>query len=526
MDNVAGLLKTLKGYMGFQAVDGTLAVTAEMPEKFYDVYLTALTLTGKVDLTDLNAVETEIAYTFLADYVKILTGEGVDATTYVNTLKKLGKEDLLAGYETYIDELLGMLGDSFTYDEEAENYALSLTASKELLEKILAIFGGDNLGSVTGLIKEMKDGGALIIPLTAEVTNFNDNNAAEDKYEAFIVNQGALNQGGLDKLEVVNISTNLAADLVNSSGFNVVILQKNLGDDEHPVNLVIDADTNAYLDLNGKIITGNVTVNGQLTLIDSTFDTANAGGINGELFGNNISVIAGKYTTDVAKWLKSGYVQAEGAADELKAVSNELYTMTKQAPMAMRRAAQTPNEIVTVTLNTDLLQNRQDLNKSMAKAVAVDLASDLLMNFYTAASLSFGTEMEIYDIDDAELTTLLQWYADGITEIDAVNKALDCLNEEGLMNFINQVIEDMTDFETIAKGEVIASYDISSKCWTIVVEKQPDNSFDGGIAANPDLTKALTLNIEIAGEKEEVITDLAAELDKIVTSAIAIDEIE
>ncbi|MBQ6948839.1 MAG: hypothetical protein IJN41_04060, partial [Firmicutes bacterium] len=313
MDNVAGLLKTLKGYMGFQAVDGTLAVTAEMPEKFYDVYLTALTLTGKVDLTDLNAVETEIAYTFLADYVKILTGEGVDATTYVNTLKKLGKEDLLAGYETYINELLGMLGNSFTYDKENENYALSLTASKELLEKILAIFGGDNLGSVTGLIKEMKDGGALIIPLTAEVTNFNDDNAEQNLYEAFIVNQGALGNSGTGKLEVVNISTDLAADLAKSSGFNVVILQKDLGDDEHPVDLVIDADTNAYLDLNGKIITGNVTVNGQLTLIDSTFDTANAGGINGELFGNNISVIAGKYTTDVAKWLKSGYVQAEGA---------------------------------------------------------------------------------------------------------------------------------------------------------------------------------------------------------------------
>ncbi len=520
LNSVAGLLKKMSSYITFQANDGAMDVTASMPEEFYDIYLTALSLTGEVDLTDLNAVDTAVAYEFLEDQIKVMTGEGVDSTTYVKTLKKLGREDLLAGYENYVDMLLEMLDGSFTYDDEAENYALSLKATKDMLNKVLAVFGGDNLGSLTGLIKEMKDGAEpLTIPVTAVVSNFHDENAEADRYEAFIMNQGSLNASGLmDKLTAVNCSTGLSADLANSSGFNLVILQKDLGDAQNPITLTIDEDTNAYLDLNGKTFIGDVIVNGKLTLIDSTLDTVNAGGIEGTLSGNDITVISGKYTSDVSAYLKDGYVQ-----DENGVVSNKLYTMSKQTPMALRRTA---DEIVTVTLNADVLKDSSDLSESMAKAVALDLVSDLLMNYYTAASLSFGQDdggnsMNIYDV---QMTELLSLYAGENTAVEAVNKALDCLDEGGLKNFINQVIVDMTDFETIADGDVIASYDITTKGWKIAIE-EVNGAFDASITSG-DVAKNITLNIEIGGTNEDVITDLAAELAKIVTSDIKIDTLE
>ena len=57
--------------------------------------------TGNVDKTDMNAINSEIVFQFLWDYVEEILATDADTTTYTNTLAQVGVNYDLTGAEDY-----------------------------------------------------------------------------------------------------------------------------------------------------------------------------------------------------------------------------------------------------------------------------------------------------------------------------------------------------------------------------------------------------------------------------------------
>lgn len=493
MGTVAKALTAVKNYMTFQSKDGVLSVDLNLPEKVYEVYLTTLLVTKTIDMTDINAINNEIAFMFLYDYIDMVINSDATTTTYTNTLAMLGQDYDLTGYEQYYQ----MLKKAFTAEGVAVNttdsdgiFDVSISANgKTAIDSLIGLIGMDVSAYDTylGMVKEYKNDGSA---LTATVVATLDDTYTD--YEALVLDINATGNSTVQTLaNKFDYTTNLPARVGTIANQAVVILM----DD-------VDGDLNfkgtTLLDLNGYTVNGSVSAaNGTVIIIDSSLaeNAEDMGSVTGTISGN-VTIIAGKYNADVTAFLKEGYVQKNGV------VSNEYYTIVMDE-----------NGNLTVKLDAAVL-NAKELPD--VQTMVIDLVTELVLDGYTMNSLSIDGN-QVYAITLDDIVNMLT----GTNRLDnAVKQVVGMVNSPEIANLINTVLDDLTDFDAlkvaIENDEAALSYSYVTGAWDIAFEHITDGDYLT-VNLTTDLDESeKTINFVIVGSDEDKqhVADLMGALDE------------
>ena len=498
---VTGLsyLEKVQNYVAFYSVadEGHLAVELTLPEKVYEAYLTALLATNEVDKADMNAVDSYIATMFLYDYISLVAEDDtITSTTYQNTLEildelvnKHSSHDIpdwdLTKYEDHY-QILRKVYNGITIDQDADHACIEITGSGVALLAAIEDLGYslDKYDLWLSMVKEFNDDEAeLTAHVDGTLTNTNKD------FEAAILD---IRASGDNKVETIAKKFDYTDDLCKrveslAGGAVIVLLDDVTGD------LSFDATT--VLDLNGKTITGNITSNGKLYIVDSTMDTYDCGTVNGKISGN-VVITGGNYTNDVTAYLPDGYTM-DGTT-----VKNAVYYID----------GETNEVVINSAYYTEAYVNGYLPN---VKAVAADIAVDLVANYYACAAVSVDGA-ELYDIELVD--DLLCLLNRDVTGTELVNDLLDCL-KPGCNTFINAVIDDLMDFAAIeaaaTNGTAIASYEITTAAWAVELKHTSDDHFDIGIGSNEENGKTFTVNLVLDGENAAYVAQVAHHLDAI-----------
>lgn len=507
MATVSKGLEKVKPYMSFRAENGLMNIDLNLPEKIYEVYLTALLATGNVDKTDMNAINSEIAFQFLWDYVEEILATDADTTTYTNTLAQVGVNYDLTGAEDYyqmVKKALKNEGVVINPEDDNEDVDISVTAkSQKAIDGLISLLGVDISAYETylGMVYEYKYEDAEITAAAKAVLKNTNND-----FEAALIDLNAT--GATNKF---NYTNNLPARVTTIADKAFIILL-----DDVDGELVFDAGI-TILDLNGKNVNDDIIVNGgTLYIIDSTLNTAGAGEVVGTVSGN-AKIFAGVYNNqNVTSFLPEGYKQLDNGA-----VSNRLYTL------------ETVENNTTVAISTDLLRNRNVDYFDFVKALAIDLGVDVVLNHYTSAALAFEGS-ELYNIRFDDLLALLNSTE---KKADLVQKVIDSINIGNFDDFINTIIADMLDFDAIKAAAdnraALVTYNMTTLPFAVDVEHQmPEDYIEFGICAtdNEKLAKNFSISLKAALDADnDYIAKVANVLNKVVDDStyvtVTIDEV-
>ena len=515
LTSLTGTLDLVKSWVTFDVVDGdrentNLAVNVKvnLPEKVYEIYVAALRMTDNLDENDVNAVNEAVAYEFLKDYMDVLLGADVTTTTLANTAEKLGKTvEMKDIYQKIFSAVQGKLnyGKDIVYDANGASALLTATnveISKALdsAETMLETGMIDTIKSLVieceGYKAETGDGTVTVkVGLNAVLTNYTDGDDEDTNidtdYEAIVIDTAALKQGALlDKVNVFDLTEDLAARVAEGfDSYAAIMLQKDVTADLTFTNV-------AVLDLNGHTLTGNIVANDTLIIIDSTLDTDSCGGVNGTITGSKVTVLAGKYTSDVSAFLNSGYALENGT------VQNEVYTISVDE-----------DGNITFTVNSEILNMT---TAPSVKALAIDMAMDLAMNGFTAASLKLAGNT-VYAVD---FENLIEVY-----NAQDVNAVLDLIDMKGIETFVNAVIADCLDFAAINAAvnadENILTYTMTTAPWKITLTHDTvSDSLVVGVEAGEE--KTVNVNVKIDGDNMDEVKALTAALQEAVKAEASV----
>ena len=486
MQTALSALELMKGYLNFYSSNGILEVELNLPDQVYGAYLTALVATGNIDKEDINVINQEIAFQFLCDYMDAIIKSEADMTTLENTLSALGKKMTLEQYNSYYKMLAGSLNYEVLEGNGGMNFGLNFEG-KKTIDSLLSTLGmGDSFNSYLGMVAEYKDGVTIDIPAHATLVN------AETDYCALILDAQA--SGITNKFECIrtNSIAALQKELSSLAGYSVVILL-----DDVAGTLTISGTT--ILDLNGHNVAGNITATGKLFIIDSTMDTYNAGMVEGNISGA-VTVIAGNYSTDVSSFLKDGYYM-DGTT-----VRNAMYYIECDE-----------NGNVIFVVNSDVYKS-EELNGYVpdVKAMALDMFTDLLLNYVTTAGLTVDGN-KVYDVNFQNLVGMLEARA----AEDVIDSILACVSAEGISGITNNIIADLLDFgaihDALENGTNVAEYEMTVAPWMVEVEHVEEKDyFTVNIESNTELAKTFALALRIDGDSINYVKELAGALSEIV----------
>ncbi len=516
LTSLADALEILSPYVTFQANEGILDIDVDLPEKVYEVYLTALIAAGQVDISDINAVNTAIATMFVEDYVKgIIGNDDITTTTFQNTLEILDaevKDKLpnynLTQYERRYQQLRTILNEWTDINESngAPKADVSVPA-KQAIDRAIALTGANIDEGLLDQIKEYNEEDGRI-EATAVVTIVN---TTED-FEALVMDLNALKEGAKDLKEgvtrdklvalvkgqgianAVDYTDDLAGRMESVTGAAAIILLEDIESD-------LTFDTTIAIDLNGKTITGDITSNKKLYIFNSTIGDNAPGGIDGAISGN-VAITGGTYTADVTDFLPEGYKVVDGV------VQNTLYTVDVS------------DGNVNFIVNSDMIDEEIDSYVSYAKALAAEIALDVAMNFYPYAMLTANGH-NVYEFAYEDYMGLL---ADTNTAGEAVDLALECISLPGMAEFMNDVMADLLDFAGIQTAlenkEIVASYSLKTAPWELVVKHDTEGDFiTGGLVADQDKVAERNITLKFVGNNSATTSKFFGLLDEIVSEA-------
>ena len=488
MQTALSALDAMKGYLNFYSDNGVLEVELNLPDQVYGAYLTALVATGNVEKSDINAINQEIAFQFLCDYLDAVIKSNGDLTSLQNTLSALGQKMTLEQYNGYYK----MLSDSLTYEVLAENGGMNIGLNfegKSTIDSLLNVLGaGDSFDSYKGMIAEYKSGVFIDIPAHATLKN------VEYDYCALILDAQA--SGITNKFECIRTDNvaELQKELSTLAGYSVVILLDDVAGD-----LTVSGTT--ILDLNGYNVSGDIAATGKLFIIDSSMDTYNAGTVEGNVSGS-VTVVAGNYTSDVTAFLKDGYYM-DGTT-----VRNALYYIESDE-----------KGNVTFVVNSDVYKS-EEVNGYLpnAKVLALDIATDLLLNYITTAGMTVDGN-NVYDVDFQNLIDMLETRAEAAENV--IDALLATVSFEGISNVTNTIIADLLNFgaihDALENGTNVAEYEMTLAPWMVAVEHvEEEDYFTVNIQSNKELAKTFTLALRIEGDSIDYVKNLAGELSQIV----------
>ena len=157
------------------------------------------------------------------------------------------------------------------------------------------------------------------------------------------------------------------------------------------------------------------------------------------------------------------------------------------------------------------------------KNIAVDLALDLLLNYYTAAALKLDGDV-IYSVDLGDVIGMIKSGA-----ASSINDIIDILDCAGLTNFSNKLMADLTDFAKLAEaaknGDKLLSYTITTQAWNVSVSHNKEQDYITGGIVPSKTEKTKTLNVYLAGtdaQKKDLV-ELLTEMGKVLDVDIQVD---
>lgn len=492
LTNNVGTLKTLSNYVYAYSDNGTLAVEVNLPDQVYGAYAAALIATGNVDKTDVNALTQAVAINFLYDYVVTVIDSDMDLVSVTNTLNMLGINRSVAGYNNYYTKAVDAYNNYVTVAISDDGVSVDVAApGATTIDALLKVLGVDkaSLSSYLTMIKEYKAGGTIDVSAFATVTN------PEKTYLALIVDAQA--DGITNKFEAPSSVSALKSELKSLAGYSVVMLLDDVDGD-----LTISGTT--VLDLNGKSVNGSITATGSLYIIDSSMDTYNAG--SAYAVSGNTVIFGGNYNGDVSAYLKDGYYM-DGTT-----VRNALYYITDV------------DGTVTFVLNGDVYEDEHVSGYlPNVKALAIDIASDLLINYALSASLS----VEGYSLIDVQAEDLVGLYA-GDTVNGLIKQALSWVtigeagmeNQAGFEAVVNMILADLIDFaaisDALANNTALATYEIGLAPWAIEIDHITAGDYvTVNVGSNPDLEKTFNVALVVESKYNDVLSALTGELANI-----------
>lgn len=504
MGSVAEGLETIKPYFEYQSNNGLLNIKIDMPERAYEAYLMAMMASAAADKKDITAINSEIAMNFLWDYVTVIKESDATPTTLENTFAQLGVDVDLAGYEEHYEMIKRLLSAEGVETENGQDDAFDLKLtlkSKEAIDELFNFLGINTSDYETelGMVKEYKDSNAgLEIVIDAYLAN------AGTSYEALVIDFEQLKQSNKEeKAKGIDFTTKLTSRIGELKGGSAVMLLS-----EVKGNLTINNDT--ILDLNGQTLNGNITVkSGKLIIIDSALATADAGTVTGTVTGQNISIFGGKFPgDDVSGYLKDGY-----EIDKNSNVRNELYTISVA-----------DGELV-INLTEAALEKLKDNRESyftFAQTVSVDLAADLILDYYAVAgALAYvdpasNKSQSLYSVNHDDLMELVE---NTRVQTDLEYNLLDSVSVANMSGFANAVAAALLDFGAIAKaeaaGETFAACDlIAAPRMVKITHIMPEDYLTFGLTSDSSKSERTALKLKFSGS--ENMKNFAQAMDTIL----------
>ena len=509
MATVANGLEKVQSYMSFNSNNGVMDVEVTLPEKVYEVYLAALLATDNVDKYTMNELNSEVAFQFLWDYVEIVKNSDADTETFTNTLAKLGIEKDLTGAEDYYQLMKRALNNEglvVNPEDDNENVDISVTAkSQKAINGLINLLGIDVSAYelYLNMVKEYKYDDAVVYgAVSAKLGN------TDKDFEAALLDVRHPVESKVDYLKKFDFTDNLPARAASIAGEAAIILL-----DDVDGNLVFNDAT--IIDLNGHTINGNITANGKTLIFDSSLDTFNCGGVNGELSGN-LTIVGGNYTADVTAYIPSGYEVEDGT------VRNILYTISNgeaQAQNFFSYARSANGEKVIFNVDTDIFDKDVASYTEAATMVAADVAVDLVLNYFTSASLT----ADGYNIYNITVTDIIGLYDSTNRKEALINTALSWVDLNDLNGFINGIIDKMIDFaaieEAVRADEEFISFDAAVAPWSVTVDHIATGDYlTVGIAPNADKERTFTVGLRVEGSKKDYAANLAGGLSDMVVA--------
>ena len=494
-----GLEKLQQFGVTFNLNEGRANLKMNLPDQAYGAYLAALSMVGEVDIHNINDVNAQIAMGYLLTMIDPMVDDSFTLETLTNTVAKFGRDVDLSKYEGYFNTLKSYYDiDNVIYEDDTCILPLENIGINRVIGKMQAYV--DKMEMPEGITIDLSkliyeyDGpeteddasAGLDVALAVELTNLST------EYAALFLDiraEGILNKFGMWTEQ------QLLAGSSDFSGASVIVLVDDVTGD-------LNINTTTVLDLNGKTINGNITTgaSANLIIIDNAYEQVVPGGVTGTVSGN-VSILEGKYASDVSAFLDNGYTQnAEGV------VYNKLYNVKTDE-----------NKNITVTLNATPSEIRELASKQGLANLAIEMVAGLVINNYNKASLSIenGT---IYHIS---LNDVVGLYANGNKLDTAIDTGLSWISASDLTDLINKVINDLTDFaglQSALEGDgKIISYTTQTSTWNLeFVRVEDGNYLSMNLGAAEEKDEA-TLHVVVTGSLQNAFAQLAGALAETVT---------
>ena len=447
---------------------GKVVLNGQVSDNVYKLYMAVMLMIGQADLDTFNDVELKDQVSYLKDVLEpVILDENTNWKVLQNTLNNLKNQNInmdidLEPYSGLIDRGINKLrsylrdgGSNLTIEQNGQGYLYGFEISYDMKDRLSNIKGGD-------MVLNMLANTKVSVPVDIKFFNM------KETYQALVVDMG---QSG--KLAKVSYTTDLKDALANAKGETLAVLLSDVDTDDLTIN------QRTVLNLNGKTVKGNINAQSALRIVDgSAIGSTPAGKVEGSLSGN-IRVAAGTYTMGLdSSMLQNGFVQ-----DENGTVTSTYYTLTEDA-----------DGNITVILNS----NFANIADNNLQTMGLDVASDILFNFYNSAMLSVDGH-ELYNV---QLRDMLNNYS----SLKDVAKALvKSVNKDGVKWAANEVIDKLTDNEAIAKaltdGTALASYSYTVAPWAATAELigEGDDAYIGvGIVSGAQKSGTITVKFDKA----------------------------
>lgn len=496
LTNYVNYIKLASKYITFKGDNGAMAFEVTIPDKAYAVYATGLVLAGYVDKNDVNEMTQKVPVQFVYDYLTAITGSEMDLVTYSNTLEMLGIDKDLAAYNEYYE--IGMNAYNQYVDVvlgEDKNAVTVNAPVKTVVDMMVKLLGIESktLNMLLPLVKEYKHDTTVALNATGKLGNL------DKTYYALILDAEA--SGVTNKLEAPTSYAAIAKQTAELAGYSVVMLTADV-----PGDLTISGTT--ILDLNGFDVAGTINATGKLFIIDSSISTYAAGTV--DAVKGNAVILAGNYLSDVSSKLMDGYYM-EGTT-----VRNMMYTMNNV------------DGVMTFTLNGDFYNSEfADGYLPDMRALAVDIATDLMLNYYNTAMIGVDEfELVHMNIDD-----LVGLYAGDDRVVELAKKILGSFiigeagyeNEAGFEGVVNLILADLLNFQQITEGlnnnTALAVHTLKVAPWTIAIDhKEEGNYATIDVCANMSLAKTGKFGLAIESKFNDNVSAMTAVLADIVVA--------
>lgn len=467
----------LSNYIRIVCEDGQAKVMLTLPQKAYEAYLAVLLATKNIDITDIDAINAEIAIGFVKDIIDPLFTGDVTTQTIENTLNKLGFELELSKYESIFQAFCDTYDKfTFTYDDKSMS-AVGNVGMAAIIDKL-------NLGELGKMLVEYENGLDLAFNFSLE----NLGNQYNGLY--FDLNaEGIVNKIGLTK--------DIASKLQTMAGTAVVVLLADVDD-------ALVFNTSTVLNLNGQIVSNDIVANGRVIIVDTSLATDDCGVVEGDVSGNVI-VVSGTYFDDVTDYIKEGYSQ-----DKNGTVVNDIYSIVKDS-----------EGNITVEIDAGVLSAN---SLPDIKAIAVDIIAELIFNGYTVNKL-YVDGNKVYEITMDDFVGL---YAGDDRLATVINKIVEMVDSKELTKLVNTILSDITDFaaieEAIRNNRPIMSYDVLTGAWNVTLEHVEDGDYITGSLTSSNEKTGL-LNILIVGTEadKDAVADIFGALADTTDIDVSVD---